>query len=189
MYNNPAFLTFLMATTQAYWPHRPARRRRGRLAGRDRRRRAAARLGRDRRPRRTPTQVSLPGEMNLCLQRDDDPIGPDVRRRQRAGHAVPGLRRLPGRRPTRPRDRRSDRRGLARRRPRKSCSPMSATTPTSARHGLDGAGPRAPRSGRRCRRWTRRTVCPKCGRWGGRSPSGRYSRSISRASLRVSEGE
>ena len=98
MYNNPAFLLFLMATVE---PYKPA------LAGRARTRCCSSRSApaRARRPTRPRARRHEPH-----LQRELDPVGADVRRAERAGLALPRLRRLPPRRPARPRDRRPDRR-------------------------------------------------------------------------------
>ena len=83
MYNNPAFLVFLMATVEPYnlrWPTRQ---------GRD-----ARRVDRHRHePEGQPRPRARGDEPHL--QRELDPVGADVRRAQRAGLPVPRVRRLP----------------------------------------------------------------------------------------------
>ena len=123
MYNNPAFQMFLMATLDRYWALKPEARWR---TGADRMLIVSVGTG------TSPDARSglEPDQMNLLFNATTIPVRLDVRRIERAGSALPGIRRLPRRRNTRPRGRRPRRQRWPVSSASKSSSPTCATMPS-----------------------------------------------------------
>ena len=140
MYNNPAFQMFLMATLDRYWARKPEARWR---TGADKMLIVSVGTGTS-----PAVRAGLRAERHEpAVQRDDDPVGADVRRAQRAGLAVPRVRRLPCRRPDRPRDRRSDRQRRAPRRAEQKLFTYVRYNAELTREGLDALGCTRHRAG------------------------------------------
>ena len=91
MYNNPAFQMFLMATLDRYWARKPEARW---PAGVDNMLIVSVGTGTSPDVRTGPPA----GRDESAVQRDDDPVRPDVRRLERTGSALPRVRRLSRRR-------------------------------------------------------------------------------------------